>query len=886
MSNQKKILGFIALAIAMFMGTLDSTITNIALPDIMEYFKSNLNDTSWISTIYVLGLSVFMITASKLADQFGRKKVMIIGLILFGTSSAFCGLSKSLLFLITMRFVQGIGGAIITPIVVPMALEIFGKDNTQKVAGAVGASTALAAAGGPPLGGLFIKYISWQMIFFVNVPCAFISLVLTIFFIKESYDRTVSKSIDWLGMLFLTATLFPLTFGLLKGRDYGWDSMLIISMFVCCVISFVLFIITESRIKAPLVELGLFQERTFTASSICYMITGFGIVSPILVFNYFMQNVLGYDVLKAAFIVMAVSLSVIVTMPLGSVIAGKFGARPINFIGIICMGIGVFLLSLLDVNSPVSTMIADMIVCGIGLGFSCQAMVSSIKYLPADKSGIGSGVVNCARQIGTCIGIALLVNILNINVTDAKDNILDYAVKTVNDTGIDNSVQTVIVHDIRDSVNSDNTNKKALEKKLKKDVKAALADLSDTSKPENNTTLLKLYNGCYSLGDGLSKVTDGEASLNTGLISLSSGLDTIYNGSTKLTSGLTSFHNGLTKLQEGTQTLNEKGSDGVSRLTSGIGKLNDGAQQILIQFSSGKSSGKITLYDGVNGIATGAATLSSSLDGYTTAVNNTIYLMITSNPYASQLLSGYKIKLIQAQTAYASAGKAEKDQYLLQIKALKNLVTLYTASTDKSVTNIDQFQDKLMSLAKQDKTNQTVVSYGSKLVEGSNKLENATKNAAHQFRKDGTLKNGMQQLAGGISKLNNKSKDLSGITIGLSNINNAVLKLESGSNDLFEGSKKLQKGIKTADKGSNKLLKGSQKLIAANEKISKGVDKVTSGIGIAGQAVQTQEALNDIESYKDDNITEAFSKTFLLAAIVLMIVSFMGFLTDRRTKAD
>lgn len=164
---------------------------------------------------------------------------MLTGLVLFGVSSAMCGFSQSLIFLIFMRMIQGIGGAIITPIVIPMALKLFGTEKTQTVASAVGAATALAAAGGPPIGGLLIKYINWQSIFFVNVPLAAISLILTIFFVGESYDRTVSKSIDWLGMIFLTAALFLLTFSLLKGRDYGWSSVMIISMFIGSAAAFV-----------------------------------------------------------------------------------------------------------------------------------------------------------------------------------------------------------------------------------------------------------------------------------------------------------------------------------------------------------------------------------------------------------------------------------------------------------------------------------------------------------------------------------------------------------------------------------------------------------------------------------------------------------------------
>ncbi|MCO7127692.1 MFS transporter [Sporolactobacillus shoreicorticis] len=163
--KKKSILGFIALAIAMFMGILDSTIINIALPDITDYFHSSLNDTSWISTIYVLALSVFTITAAKLADQFGRKKVMIIGLILFGGSSALCGLSQSLLMLIVFRFFQGLGGAILMPVAVPMGIALFGKKKMGIITSTLGAVTGLAAASGPPLGGVLLHFFNWQVCF-------------------------------------------------------------------------------------------------------------------------------------------------------------------------------------------------------------------------------------------------------------------------------------------------------------------------------------------------------------------------------------------------------------------------------------------------------------------------------------------------------------------------------------------------------------------------------------------------------------------------------------------------------------------------------------------------------------------------------------------------
>ena len=355
MTGQKKLYGFIANSIAMFLGTLDSTIVNIALPDITNYFHANLNDTSWISTLYVLGLAVFMITASKLADQFGRKKVMILGLVLFGASSAMCGFAHSLIFLISMRLIQGIGGAIITPVAIPRGREIFGKEKIQQVGGAVGVVTALAAAGGPPIGGIIIEYLNWQTIFFVNVPLTLISLLLMVLFTDESYDKSISKSIDWVGMFLLTAALLLLTFALLKGNDYGWSSVLIISMFAGSAASLAAFAFAESKVKAPMLELGLLREPTFTSSSICYMITGFGLTGPILIFNYFLQNVLDYTALSAAFIVMTVSLTVMVSMPLGTMIAGKLGSKPVNVLGILLIGFGVFLLSRLKVRTTTAS---------------------------------------------------------------------------------------------------------------------------------------------------------------------------------------------------------------------------------------------------------------------------------------------------------------------------------------------------------------------------------------------------------------------------------------------------------------------------------------------------------------------------------------------------
>ncbi|MDP4093564.1 MAG: DHA2 family efflux MFS transporter permease subunit [Bacillota bacterium] len=890
MSKKAKVLGFTALAIAMFMGTLDSTIINIALPDIMTYFKASLNDTSWISTIYVLGLSVFMISASKLADQFGRKKIMLIGLVLFGGSSALCSLSKTLLFLIAMRFIQGIGGAIITPIVVPMALEMFGTKNTQKVAGTVGAITAIAAAGGPPIGGVLLKYISWQAIFYVNIPFALIAFVLTVFFIKESYDKTLSRRIDWLGMTLLTVGLFLLTFSLLKGRDYGWGSVTILSMFIGSAVSLALFLLTESKVKAPLIELRLFRESTFTASSICYLITGFGIVAPLLIFNYFLQNALGYQALDAAYIVMAVSLTVIVSMPLGSAIAGRLGARPVNFCGVLFMGAGAFLLSRLTVNTSKPIMAADLITFGFGLGFSCQSLVSSIKHLPAEKSGIGSGIVNAARQIGTCIGIALLVSILNSNVINAKNEMKNDAAEFVNSSEIVDSVKSVIIDDINQSFsgsdNSTSEEQKNLQNKLETDVKSALSSLSSVPQPSNNNTLSELYDGADSLSDGADKLTSGQNTLNSGIGSLSSGIDSLEKGSETLTNGLGSLNSRLSQVLTGAQTLSSESKQGIGALSSGISQLNDGAQSLLLQFSATGSSGTQTVYDGVTGVADGLQTLSSKLSSYVSAVNGTYFLMIRSNPSSAQLLASYQSSLSQAKAAYAaSKDKSNKEQYMQQIQSFSNLVALYTAGTDPSVTNEQQFESKLQNFTAQS-GNQNVVSSGKQISVGTGNLATASQKVALQFEDGGTYKNGVLQLADGIFKLNQSTDSLNVLQSAIDKLTGALSQMQSGSRQLLDGSEKLQNGLQSAQSGSKDLQSGSAQLINSDEQIKNGADKITSGIGLVGQQSKIQNVVNEIKSDKDEKIAGAFDKTFLISAIILILASVCGLFTDKKTKNE
>ena len=888
MKKASKFLGFVAMAIAMFMGTLDGTIINIALPTITEHYKSSLNNTSWISTIYVLSISVFMITASKIADQFGRKKVMIAGLLLFGASSAMCGFSSSLMFLIVMRFTQGIGCAIITPIVVPMALDAFGKGKTTVIASAIGAITALAAAGGPPIGGLLLEYANWQSIFFINIPFAFISLVFTVFFIRESYDDTVSKSIDWAGMILLSATLFFLTFALLKGNDYGWNSRTIILMFAGSAVSLVLFILAERRVKAPMMEFSLFREMTFTASTVCYLITGFAMVVPGLIFNYFLQNAMGYQPLHAALVVTPMALTVIVSMPVGTVISKKLDARLVNFLGIFGMGIGAFTLSRLTIHTSELAMIGEMVIFGFALGFSVQALISSIKYIPVEKSGIGSGIVNSARYIGTCISIALLVSILTIHVTNAKNDISSNAINDINShTNIAASVKKVMIDDINDGIkngNRDNLQQSDFKDKLEKDIKDSLEKLALTAPPENNEVLKQLYDGASTLKDGVNKAADGQEKLGEGINDLNTGLEGLHAGSISLASGLETLQNGLAKVFDGSQQLKSASARGGADLASGTAQINSGAHDMLSQFSGSSDTNNPTIFDAVTGISAGTQTLLTNTGGYVAAVDNTIYAMIRNNPSSTALLAGYKDSLAKTMSAYKQADSAAKLQYPQQIQMLTNLVNLYTAGTDSTVTDVTQFEAKLIELARQNDSNATVVSGGAKVEAGTAQLAAASRDLASQFNDGGSFKSGMSRLADGAGKLAEAGENLAALQEGVGKLSDSISQLKGGSLKLSTGARDLKSGVETAQNGGSRLKTGSDELKEASGELKAGTADLLNGIALAGQKGEIEDIMARLDSNKDKEVADAFDMTFLIAAVILILVSVFGLFTDKSSK--
>ena len=325
----------------------------------------------------------------------------------------------------------------------------------------------------------------------------------------------------------MTITLGGLVFGLLEGREYGWSSQMIVSRFVSSLIGLILLIFTERKVKSPIIELTLFKEKTFTASSIVYMIFGFAIIVPSFVVNYFLQNVRNYSALHSAYLIVPASLAIAVSMPLATKMYQKISAKLLIGIGIVVTAGGLFMLGLVEYDTTKSIIICCNIIIGLGLGFMAMSLTSSVKYLPVTKTGIGSGIVNASRYIGQALGIALLVTILNGNINTAKTNIKDTAYHQIDRHVLSSKVKKVAREEIKVTfkTSKDSTKVSGKQRHMIKRIKKAARDTSQLPQPKKGSDYRKLYNANKLLVNGSEKLiaTIPIPQTKLGLTTLSAG---------------------------------------------------------------------------------------------------------------------------------------------------------------------------------------------------------------------------------------------------------------------------------------------------------------------------------------------------------------------------
>jgi EmrB/QacA subfamily drug resistance transporter len=403
----------VAVSIGMFMGLLDVTIVNIAMPAIITDLHTTVTHASWVLNAYSLVLAVCFLSMGRIADRYGQKRVFMFGLVMFTLFSMLCGFASSIDWLIAFRAGQGVGGAALLTISLAIVLGAFPRRQQGMAVGLWGALGTAAAAVGPVLGGVLVTYGHWSWIFFVNIPVGIFAVVVCSIVIPRRGRQAPSEGgMDIPGIVISGLGLFMLTLGLVQGNSWGWSSPAIVALLVAAVATFPLFMWWELRVPSPMFPVKLLRIRSFTAANTSIMFIGMAMGGTFLMVVIFLVSVLGYTELRAALALTVMPVIALVIAPNSGRLNDRIGPRLPASVGAACFAVGLILLAQLGGSATLWDVMWRVAFMGVGMGLAMPTLsAASMASLPAEVRGVGSGSLNTMRQVGFTIGVALLVAI-------------------------------------------------------------------------------------------------------------------------------------------------------------------------------------------------------------------------------------------------------------------------------------------------------------------------------------------------------------------------------------------------------------------------------------------------------------------------------------------
>jgi EmrB/QacA subfamily drug resistance transporter len=397
--------------LAQFMVILDATIVNIALPSIQHGLSFSDANLQWVINAYTLVFGGFLLLGGRAADLLGRKRLFIAGVVVFSLASLLNGLAQSSGMLIAGRALQGLGGALVSPAALSIIMTTF--PGTQERTRALGVWSAIAAGGaafGLLLGGVLTDLLSWEWIFFVNVPVGIAALVAAVRIVPESRGEGAHRSFDVAGAFSVTGGLMVLVYAIVKAQEFGWGSGRTLGLIGVAVALLAAFVVIELRSKAPLVRLDIFRERALTAANVAMMFVAAGMFSMFFFASLYVQEVLGYSPLKAGLAFLPVTAGIVIGAGLAQGGIKRFGPRAVGAAGLLIATAGMLVLTSLPVlGSYVSDLLVGLFPMSLGMGLTfVPVTLLATAGVSAGDSGLASGLLNTAQQIGGALGLAVL----------------------------------------------------------------------------------------------------------------------------------------------------------------------------------------------------------------------------------------------------------------------------------------------------------------------------------------------------------------------------------------------------------------------------------------------------------------------------------------------
>ncbi|MEO9174005.1 MAG: MFS transporter [Gaiellales bacterium] len=400
-----------------FMIVIDVSIINVALPTIQRVLHFSTANLQWVASGYALTFGGFLLLGGRAADLLGRRRMFMIGLLLFVAASLACGFAGSSGFLIGARAVQGLGAAIVAPAALSILTTTFAEGVERNKALALwGAVSGAGGAVGVLLGGVFTEYFGWEWVFYVNVPIGLVAIALAPRLLRESRVEDAVRNFDAAGALIVTASLSLFVYTLVETDSNHWLSAITIGLFVISAVLLVIFVAIERRAAHPLLPLSIFQLRTLTGANVVGFLLGASLFSMFFLLALYMQSPagLGYSPLRSGIGYLLVAISIIVSAGASQVVVTKIGVPKVMALGLALLTAGLLWFTQV---SPHGTYLIDLapgfLLAGVGLGFSfIPVTIAALQGITDDQAGLASGLINTSQQIGGALGVALLTTVL------------------------------------------------------------------------------------------------------------------------------------------------------------------------------------------------------------------------------------------------------------------------------------------------------------------------------------------------------------------------------------------------------------------------------------------------------------------------------------------
>ncbi len=396
-----------AVAMGIFLATIDGSIVNVALPTLTAALGTEFSTVQWIVLAYLLTIIILLAVVGRLADMYGRKQLYTTGFIVFTIGSLLCGLSPSVNWLIGFRVLQGVGAALILALGMALVTDAFPPAERGRALGIAGSIVSIGIVTGPTLGGIIIENLSWHWIFFVNVPVGIVGTFVARRFLPSATPPG-GQLFDLGGAATLCLALLGLMLALTIGQRQGFTSPQALGLFVFSAVFLAGFLVIERRHPQPIIDTSLFRNRLFTTNLVTGFLVFIGLGTGLLI-PFYLENVLGYGVQQVGLLLAVVPIALGITAPISGALSDRFGSRPISVIGLAITALGFLALTTLDLETTAAGFILRYLPLGIGVGlFQSPNNSAMMGTAPRARLGVASSLLAMTRNLGQTVGISVL----------------------------------------------------------------------------------------------------------------------------------------------------------------------------------------------------------------------------------------------------------------------------------------------------------------------------------------------------------------------------------------------------------------------------------------------------------------------------------------------